>query len=252
MAAKNPLKTRFANHSEDEIKRKTMMLIPENTRRANEKAARSFRLYLSEKNLRTNFEDYEAVELNEVLQKFYFDARTVTGQYYKASSLENLRHSLNRYLKSPPHCRLDLDIISDSRFHKANEAYKSAIKELKANGYGKVDHHPRIKECDLEKIYEKLEERIGSPTGLMQKVQFDIRLYFCRRGMENMYSMDKNTFAIKTDPNTGVKYVYKRMDELAKNHQGIEEGYTGFMTEKPGNSMCPVASYEKLLSVSGN
>jgi len=47
-------------------------------------------------------------------------------------------------------------------------------------------------------------------------VQFDIRLYFCRRGMENIPAMTKSTFEIKTDPKTGLRFVTKAMDELKK------------------------------------
>lgn len=243
-------KKRFANHSEDEIKNKTMKLIPENTKKANEKAAKSFRIYLAEKELNTYFEELEAVELNTILKTFYFDARTVTGELYKASSLENLRHSLNRHLKSPPHCRLDIDIIKDPRFDEANQSYKSAMKELKARGKGSVEHYPKIQDCDLKKIYNKLENDLQTPAGLMKKVQFDIRLYFCRRGMENMYTMTKHTFIVKAHVDKNIRYVTKDVDELSKNHQQIGEAYSGFMPETPGNKMCPVTSFEKLLNVS--
>lgn len=243
---------RFAHHSESEIMAKRMLIVPENTKKANEKAAKTFRLYLSEMEMPTNFEEFEATRLNEILSTFYFDVRTVTGEQYKASSLENLRASLNRYLRSVPHSRLDIDITKDDRFREANVSYKSAIKELKALGKGSVEHYPRISDTDLKTIYASFDT--CTPKGLIDKVQFDIRLYFCRRGMENMHSMTKDTFAIKTrssySGSLNTRYVHKIVDELNKNHHDIESSYSAFMPESPGSSLCPVASFEKLLSVS--
>ena len=46
------------------------------------------------------FEYLDRNEINALLSHFYKDARTVKGEFYKVSSLENFRHSLNRYL----HC----------------------------------------------------------------------------------------------------------------------------------------------------
>jgi hypothetical protein len=80
--------------------------------KCNEKAAKALRLFLAERGEATNFEEMDAQNLNRILKTFYFDARTVTGAMYKASSLENVRHSLNRYLKQPPHNR-NIDIINN-------------------------------------------------------------------------------------------------------------------------------------------
>lgn len=188
----------------------------------------------------TNFEEFYYSLLNKLLKSFYFDARTVTGELYKASSLENLRHSLNRYLQSPPHSRLHVDIVKNVRFQEANEAYKSAIKELKSVGKGSVTHYRRISDSDLQKIYQSVD--INTPTGLMQKVQFDVRFYFCRRGMENMPNMNKNTFATKTHA-SGVLYVYICQDEL-KNHRDIGM-HTLDLCLQPQEILCAQCRYFK-------
>ncbi|KAH3751744.1 hypothetical protein DPMN_186313 [Dreissena polymorpha] len=63
----------------------------------------------------------------------------------------------------------------------------------------------------------------------------DVRLFFCRRGVENMHSMTKNTFAISKDAKTGLRYVFKATDEMTKNHRETDrEEVSGFMTESPG------------------
>ena len=89
--------------------RKELWLPPETQKEQIKKAARVFRAYLKETNLNETFEDLSSTELDELLGRFYLNARQVDGSFYKVSSLENFRHTLNRYLSGPPHNR-DFDI----------------------------------------------------------------------------------------------------------------------------------------------
>ena len=61
-----------------------------NIQKANEKACSLLKSYLKEKEMPSSFWLYSKKELNEVLLHFYV-------------YVENIRHRLNRYLKSPPH-----------------------------------------------------------------------------------------------------------------------------------------------------
>ena len=110
---------------------------------------------------------YSKKELNEV------NVRQVNGQKgeYKVSSLENIRHGLNRYLRSPPQEK-DYDIIQDKEFREANFGYRAALKDLKTEGKGAVDHHPVISDSDLGKIRESIYLKTNTPHGLFNKVQF--------------------------------------------------------------------------------
>lgn len=60
-----------------------------------------------------------------------------------------------------------------------------------------------------------------SPETLQNKVQFDIRFYFARRGDENINSMTKGTFDIFLDPDTNTRYVRKVQDELQKTTRNV-------------------------------
>ena len=51
------------------------------------------------------------------------------------------------------------------------------------------------------------------PEALQRKVQFDLRLYFCRRD-----KMKKKDFALRFNSNKEEWYVIKVKDELTKNH----------------------------------
>ena len=59
----------------------------------------------------------------------------------------------------------------------------------------------------------------AGPQQLQNKVQFDIRYYFARRGGENIYEMTKNTFKVVTDPETDIAYITRAVDEETKNHK---------------------------------
>ena len=66
-----------------------------------------------------------------------------------------------------------------------------------------------------KKLYGSMYMSNDTPVGLQNKVQFDIRLYFYRRGNENMRKMTK---VLKTDEKSGLKYVVQAKGELTKNH----------------------------------
>jgi hypothetical protein len=186
-----------------------------------------------------NFELLSAEELAEMLQHFYLEARTKDGELYKKKSLESLRYGMNRYLKLPPHSK-PFDIISSPEFAVANEAYKAAQCEIKRSGKASVDHYPKIEDSDLVNLYHSVYLSPNTPTGLLNRVQMNIRLYFCRRANENMYSMTKDTFKIKTYPN-GKKYICKELDELTKNHRDDNELISGHMPEDTDcGDLCPV------------
>ena len=60
----------------------------------------------------------------------------------------------------------------------------------------------------------------GPPNGknLQDLVLFNIIYYGGRRGCENLRSVTKETFQIKTD-SSGKKYLYQVLKELDKNHK---------------------------------
>ena len=165
--AEEAKKARFGCLSKD-IDKKRAGVIPKSTKKANESAARAFQSFLKEKGLTTAIEELEPEELAEHLGSFYFNARTVDGGLYKRSSLDNFRHSLNRYLRAPPFNKT-FDIIKDSVFREANDNFKAALTELKQEGKGETDHYPNIDASDLQKLYSSQELNVNSPRGLSTK-----------------------------------------------------------------------------------
>ena len=95
----------------------------------------------------------------------------------------------------------------------------------------------------------------AGPRELLNKVQFDVRYYFCRRGSENIYTMTRETFKFGFDQETGINYILKAKDEATKNHQESNNPVlTGYMPDilRPDgipHKMCPVRSFKIYLDM---
>ena len=174
---------RFGSRDEVEIDGMLENIHSINTKKSNKKASKALSEYLKSRGEPNEFESFDSEKLNRILTHFYLNVRKVDGNFYKTSSLENLRFSLNRHLQLT---RKDgIDIIKDHDFRSSNMSFRAAMKELKTNGKGDTKHFPEIKEEELKQIYSSALLKLDTPYHLQNKVQFDIRLYFTRRGGEN-------------------------------------------------------------------
>ena len=108
---------------------------------------------------------------------------------------------------------------------------------------------------DLIKLYNhpKLDPDAG-PRQLLNKVQFNIRFYLCRRGNGNFLLVEKDHFALDYYTKTSKAFVKKVKDELMKNYRDSDVGVTtGFMPQIIGadgrpHKLCPVRSYENYIN----
>ena len=114
----------------------------------------------------------------------------------------------------------------------------------------KVEHKPPIAQEDLKKLYASPAFNVCTPAGLQNKVFFEVRLYFCRRGQENLRELRKDTSGFGVD-STGARYVFQKRDELTKNRRENsepEEGGLMFERKDDPTCMCPVQSMEMYMS----
>ena len=164
---------------------------------------------------------------------------------YSKNSLCSIRFALCRHFKQ----ELNIDIIKDTEFNEANRIYEAQCVELKKQGLAKTEHKPPIADEDIKKLYRCGVFNTENPTTLQNKVFFEIMLFFCRRGRQNLRQLKKTDFEIKVN-SQGKRCVLKTTDELTKNHRAhdvqAEEG--GMMIANDG-PFCPVSSFEKYLSV---
>lgn len=244
---------RFADVSFINMKVKNQSINSRNTLKANRKAANTLREYLKEKEMDTDFVKFSETQLAEILSHFYMDARRPDGEHYKIGSLQNFRYSLNRYLRSSPY-NLHFDIIKDQVFTSANNNFRMAVAELQKMGKDKVEHRPLISHSDLKKLYESIHSNYDTPVGLYNKVQFDVRLFFFRRGIENLNVMTKSTLKVVCDPYSGLKYVTLSKEKTKSGGRDNRHGNSAFsnipnlMPELVDTPLCPVKSFEKYLS----
>ena len=88
-----------------------------------------------------------------LLSQFWLAVRTEKGELYKANSLQNIRHGINRRIKE----LRDFDIIQSPEFAEANVTFKAQMRELKRTGKADTTHHQPLTEADLSKVYDYFE-----------------------------------------------------------------------------------------------
>eukprot|EP00057_Strongylocentrotus_purpuratus_P027202 XP_011681676.1 PREDICTED: uncharacterized protein LOC105446476 [Strongylocentrotus purpuratus] len=160
--------SRFSALDEAEIGKILPDKHSKNTKKATEITVGIFRAYLAEKGLPTDFEALDKNELAAILSRFYLEARRVNGEFYKYSSLNNIRAGLNRHLKDVNPGLIN--ITKDTEFSKANVAFRAAQVQLKKAGKGDIEHRPSVDENDVKKLYTSGVFNQNTPAGLQQKV----------------------------------------------------------------------------------
>ncbi len=239
-------KKRFASVNTEEFSEIIKAKDSAATNRSTDVAVNIFRAYLKEKELDIEFEKYEKSQLATVLEKFYVEARREDGQLYKTGTMTNIRASLNRHLKNNGHV---VNLLSDSEFAQANLSFAANKAKLKRLGYGDTQHYLPIDDNDMKKLYSSGVFNQDTPDGLQNKVWFELMLYICRRGRENLRKLQKDHFAIAVDSD-GRRYVYQAKDEMTKKMRAecSESRVDGGRMYATGGEGCPVASFEKYLS----
>ena len=175
-----------------------------------------------------------------VLEKFYPEARKQDGNYYTTASLTAIRFSLQRFFSNQ-----SIGIIKGPEFRESNATFQATLVKLKREGMAKTQHKPPINK-DINKLYQSGLFDSNSPDTLQNRVFFEVMLYFCRRGRQNLRNL-KSDFSIKTDPSKR-KYVCKVKDELTKNRRETDEAQETQDMFATGGLLCPVLSFEQYVS----
>lgn len=210
--------------------------------------AQALRAYLKQMRQNVDFEWFDEAQLDDTLSSFYNNARTRQGELYRGKSLQSIRYAIQRHITAPPFNRKNIDIISGANFASSRSAFQTAMKEIKVEGKGEVRNKPPIEPADLRKLYHSMYLDPSTPAGLGNKVQFDIRFYFCRRAMEGMEKLTKNHFQVVTDA-TGAKSVIQVLGEQTKSHRENDQDEPEARMVETGGRLCPVANFEKYLSL---
>ena len=209
--------SRFAESSEEDIQRLLEEKNSENTKRATKTAVKILRDYMAEKGYNPRFEDLDKRALNNVLRKFYVEARKKNGDLYKKSALSCIRFGINRHLQY----RRNVDILNDPEFVDANEVFKAQIVELKRLGKGEVDHSTDITPADLQKLYSSGVFNTSTPEGLQKKAFFDLIMYLPgKRNREKLREQTRESYIVAQDFVTGFRYIYQKEDSVSAVNGG--------------------------------
>lgn len=136
-----------------------------------------------------------------------------------------------------------MDIIKDPEFVGANAVYQTESAQLNREKREKRDRlstNQRSTTINIKQLYESGLFSLTRPDTLQNKVFFELMLFFCRRGRQNLRELKKVDFSIGTD-SSGTKYGNKAKDELTKNRREKDEAQ-----EKP---VCVYAQFCHLRNI---
>lgn len=148
------------------------------------------------------------------MECFFIFLYFIINSSSSSSSSISLRWGIQRKIKEK---RESIDIIKHPEFGPSNRIFTAQFMNIKKQGLAKVEHKPPISKADIEKLYSTGTLSDKNPTSLQFKVFFEIMLYFCWRGQENLYELKVSDFSIKCN-DSALRYVVKEKDELTKNH----------------------------------
>lgn len=117
---------------------------------------------------------------------------------------------------------------------------------LKKEGLGKISHKVPISPEDIKRLFGSNVFNLDQPKSLQRKVFFDVMLYLCQRGKENLRQLKKTDFDLKV--NKDGEYVEKVVDELTKNRRENHEEEEGGFILATGTDHCPVKSFKLYVS----
>ena len=182
------------------------------------------------------------LDLDTILIKFYVELRKQNGKMYTKSAFRSVRHGIQRKFKSIR----NIDIINDPEFVQSENAFTAQCVVLKKKGLAKVEHKPPISDTDMKKLYSSTVFSIDQPKSLLRKVFFELMLFLCRRGQENLRLLTKSSFVVKKDENN-MEYIIRNIDELDKNHRENDINCDGGVIIATGKENCPVKSFKLYL-----
>ena len=132
---------RFPDFNVQEIAEKREGVKKANTEKSDKKCEKIFVQWLERHRYNTEYWTENVQTLNDRLSKFWFEARTINGDYYTTASLGHFRYGINRCLVKHGS---SYNIVDGPDFKPAQLAYSDACKELKKMGKGYRKSYPTI------------------------------------------------------------------------------------------------------------
>lgn len=199
--------------------------------------------WLESQGLQVELRTVEKTELNGLLRHFYGSVRNSKGELYGIASYIALRAGLNRYFKEHPVSR-PVCLMRDAEFTSANKVFMGVLKRIRRSGRDITSHHQALSADDIRILRHSRAMDTSTPRGLLNKVWFDIQVYFGRRGKQANRNLKPDSFVIRKDER-GLRHCTLSFGDETKFHNEKDQCS---MFEKPGSEFCPITSLLKYLS----
>ena len=165
-----------------------------------------------ERRLPSNLLTMTFESLDNILRRYYAEARTKKGEEYSRSS----RNAIERHLAANGR---EVKITKNPLFAKSNKMLECKLKLNRREGKENVKHKPVIQKEDMEKLKRSPFLSFNDPAGLLRRVWFIITLFWCRRGCESQGQLRRDSFRFMRDAE-GQEYAEMVHSVQTKNHQG--------------------------------
>ena len=139
-----PSSTRFGASTGEEIDKILEERNAANTNRSTKTAMSCLYEYIAVKGL-PKLEHTPDLDLPELLESFYANARTKKGEIYHTQTMKSMRSNLNRWFKE----KRAINIIDDVQFTRANLIFKGMKVQAKKAGKGYRRSTPTIAPDDM-------------------------------------------------------------------------------------------------------
>ena len=117
-------------------------------------------------------------------------------------------------------------IVANSEAKGTKRNTKWCVKNVRIKAQGAASRGQRkrsaqavIESKDLIKLNNSPFMSPNAPAGLLRKVVFFCTLFWCRRGIEGLRLLRRDSFQLQKDAD-GIDYATMSHEELSKNHQG--------------------------------
>ena len=183
-------------------------------------------------------------EIDCLLRHFYAKVRKRDGSLFSHGAMVTIRYGLQKHFRRT----CSFDIVNDSEFSSSAEAFSAVLVDAKSHGQSKCKQ--LLSPEDFHKLYSSNLLSTDNPRGLQNKVFVDLMMHLCNGSRENLRSMKKADFCVRTD-SAGKRYV-SVCDKQRRNDSGEQTDASGIQRRRmysvPGNPKCPVMSFEKYVA----
>ncbi|KAK3103686.1 hypothetical protein FSP39_021012 [Pinctada imbricata] len=193
-----------------------------------------FKGWLTSENLPTSFEKFSPPRLNDVLEQFYSDFKSMHAGPFNINKLGDVREGLFTYLKG---------VNSTWKNYLSHPAHTQKYK------VNEVKRKVSMSGDDVRRLMNSGVLDIDTPLGLFRKVWLDLAIHLGIGGQAAMRSLTFDSFVAETD-DKGRRYYRLNRDGVDRQQARscMEMQYwnwEGKMYEISNDRLCPVKSMDR-------